>query len=71
LVDAKPVHDPQWLDAVVRVASSSSSIGCMPWQSPKRCRSYILNQVHNIQPNVPAENIIAMPDATYEFDGAL
>lgn len=43
----------------------------MPWQSPKRCRSYILNQVHNIQPNVPAENIIAMPDATYEFDGAL
>lgn len=31
---------------------------------------YVFNQVHNIQPNVPAENIIAMLDAAYEF-GAL
>ncbi len=28
---------------------------------------YVFNQVHNIQPNVPAENIIAMLDAAYEF----
>jgi uroporphyrinogen decarboxylase len=26
---------------------------------------YVFNQVHNIQPNVPAENIIAMLDAAY------
>ena len=31
---------------------------------------YVFNQVHNIQPNVPAENIIAMLDAAYEFGGA-
>jgi len=30
---------------------------------------YVFNQVHNIQPNVPAENIIAMLDAAYEFGG--
>ena len=28
---------------------------------------YVFNQVHNIQPNVPAENVIAMLDAAYEF----
>ncbi len=28
---------------------------------------YVFNQVHNIQANVPAENIIAMFDAAYEF----
>ena len=28
---------------------------------------YIFNQVHNIQANVPPENIIAMLDAAYEF----
>jgi uroporphyrinogen-III decarboxylase len=28
---------------------------------------YVFNQVHNIQPNVPAENIIAMLDAAYEY----
>ncbi len=28
---------------------------------------YIFNQVHNIQPNVPPENVIAMLDAAYEF----
>jgi uroporphyrinogen-III decarboxylase len=28
---------------------------------------YVFNQVHNIQPNVPADNIIAMFDAAYEF----
>jgi uroporphyrinogen decarboxylase len=28
---------------------------------------YIFNQVHNIQPNVPAENIVAMLDAAYEY----
>lgn len=28
---------------------------------------YVFNQVHNIQPNVPAENIVAMLDAAYEF----
>jgi uroporphyrinogen decarboxylase len=30
---------------------------------------YVFNQVHNIQPNVPPENIIAMLDAAYEFGG--
>ena len=30
---------------------------------------YVFNQVHNIQPNVPAENIIAMLDAAYEYGG--
>jgi uroporphyrinogen decarboxylase len=29
--------------------------------------SYVFNQVHNIQANVPPENIIAMFDAAYEF----
>ena len=28
---------------------------------------YIFNQIHNIQTNVPAENIIAMLDAAYEY----
>ncbi|MFC1453767.1 uroporphyrinogen decarboxylase family protein [Verrucomicrobiota bacterium] len=28
---------------------------------------YIFNQVHNIQPNVPAENIIAMLEAAYKY----
>jgi uroporphyrinogen decarboxylase len=28
---------------------------------------YVFNQVHNIQTNVPAENVIAMLDAAYEF----
>lgn len=31
---------------------------------------YVFNQVHNIQANVPAENILAMFDAAYEY-GAL
>jgi uroporphyrinogen decarboxylase len=30
---------------------------------------YVFNQVHNIQSNVPAENIIAMFDAAAEFGG--
>ena len=30
---------------------------------------YVFNQVHNIQPNVPADNIIAMLDAAYEYGG--
>lgn len=28
---------------------------------------YVFNQVHNIQPDIPAENVIAMLDAAYEF----
>ena len=28
---------------------------------------YVFNQVHNIQPNVPAENIMAMLEAAWEF----
>jgi uroporphyrinogen-III decarboxylase len=28
---------------------------------------YVFNQVHNIQPNVPPENVIAMLDAAYDF----
>ena len=28
---------------------------------------YVFNQVHNIQPNVPPENIIAMLEAAYEY----
>ncbi|MHB8900232.1 MAG: uroporphyrinogen decarboxylase family protein [Thermoguttaceae bacterium] len=28
---------------------------------------YVFNQIHNIQANVPAENILAMFDAAYEF----
>ncbi|MCE9613304.1 MAG: uroporphyrinogen decarboxylase family protein [Lentisphaerae bacterium] len=30
---------------------------------------YVFNQVHNIQANVPAENILAMFDAAHEFGG--
>ena len=30
---------------------------------------YVFNQVHNIQTNVPADNIIAMLDAAYEYGG--
>jgi uroporphyrinogen-III decarboxylase len=33
----------------------------------KRGGGYVFNQVHNIQPNVPAENIIAMLDAARDF----
>jgi uroporphyrinogen decarboxylase len=35
---------------------------------------YVFNQVHNIQANVPPENILAMFEAAYEFgayDGQL
>jgi uroporphyrinogen-III decarboxylase len=28
---------------------------------------YVFNQVHNIQPNVPPENVMAMLDAAYEY----
>jgi uroporphyrinogen decarboxylase len=28
---------------------------------------FVFNQIHNIQANVPAENILAMFDAAYEF----
>ena len=28
---------------------------------------YVFNQIHNIQANVPPENVIAMFDAAYEF----
>lgn len=28
---------------------------------------YVFNQVHNIQPNIPPENVIAMLDAAYEY----
>ena len=28
---------------------------------------YVFNSVHNIQAGVPAENIVAMFDAAYEF----
>jgi uroporphyrinogen decarboxylase len=28
---------------------------------------FVFTQVHNIQGNVPAENVIAMLDAAYEF----
>ena len=27
---------------------------------------YVFTQVHNVQPNVPAENVIAMLEAAYE-----
>ncbi len=30
---------------------------------------YVFNQVHNIQANVPVENIVAMLDAAYEYGG--
>ena len=30
---------------------------------------FVFTQVHNIQPNVPAENIEAMLSAAYEFGG--
>lgn len=32
---------------------------------------YVFNQIHNIQANVPAENVIAMFDAAYEFGGSI
>jgi uroporphyrinogen decarboxylase len=35
--------------------------------SPKG--GYVFNQIHNIQANVPPENILAMFDAAYEFGG--
>jgi uroporphyrinogen-III decarboxylase len=28
---------------------------------------FVFAQVHNIQPNVPLENVISMLDAAYEF----
>jgi uroporphyrinogen decarboxylase len=28
---------------------------------------FVFNQVHNVQANVPAENVIAMLEAAYEF----
>jgi uroporphyrinogen decarboxylase len=37
------------------------------WTSSSPAGGYVFNQVHNIQPNVPAENIIAMLDAANEF----
>ncbi len=33
----------------------------------KQGGGYVFNQVHNIQPNVPAENVIAMLDAAFEY----
>jgi len=33
----------------------------------KRDGGYVFNSVHNIQAGVPAENIVAMFDAAYEF----
>jgi uroporphyrinogen decarboxylase len=30
---------------------------------------YVFNQVHNIQADVPPENIVAMLDAAYEYGG--
>ena len=33
----------------------------------KPCGGYVFNQVHNVQTNVPAENILAMLQAAYEF----
>ena len=31
---------------------------------------FVFTQVHNIQPGVPPENIVAMFEAVAEFDGA-
>jgi len=28
---------------------------------------FVFNQIHNVQPNVPPENVVAMLDAAYEF----
>jgi uroporphyrinogen decarboxylase len=53
----------------------------LPFESPQRIRDevkknigifkpgggYVFNNVHNIQPGVPAENIVALLDAAYEF----
>jgi uroporphyrinogen decarboxylase len=53
----------------------------LPWATPQRVREevrrnlavwkpgggYVFNSVHNIQAGVPAENIVAMYDAAYEF----
>ena len=32
---------------------------------------YIFNTIHNIQPNTPIENIVAMINAVKEFNGTL
>jgi len=32
-----------------------------------RTSGYVLNNVHNIQPGVPPENIVALFDAAYEY----
>jgi len=34
-----------------------------------RGRGFVFTQVHNIQPGVPPENIVAMYDAALEFGG--
>ena len=53
----------------------------LPFASPERVREevrknlevfkkgggYVFNNVHNIQPEVPPENIVAMYEAAYEF----
>ena len=53
----------------------------LPFASPREIREsvkhnldllkpgggYIFNNVHNIQPGVPPENIVALYDAAYEF----
>ena len=41
----------------------------------KRCEvfskngGFVFNSIHNVQPNVPVENIVAMIDAVKEFNG--
>ena len=30
---------------------------------------FVFNQIHNVQPNVPPENVVAMLDAAYEYGG--
>ena len=37
------------------------------WRCSKSGGGYVFNNVHNIQADVPAENIIALFDAAYEF----
>ena len=54
-----PTATPEQIREHVRDRLSIFKPGC----------GYVFTQVHNIQPNVPAENVIAMLDAAYEYGG--
>jgi hypothetical protein len=34
---------------------------------PRQLAAYVFNRVHNIRPEVPPENVVALYEAAYEF----